>query len=237
VRLFQLVNFTLGLIVLLTFNYVARRVLHTPQFAAVVQAGELQIGEILIWLALPQIVLTPCPHRCCCATSMRACFWPAGCSHSRSAQHMATHITSDWYIADFLPSQLVQACAFPFIMPPLVLITTSLITPANAASGGALFNIVRSLAGTLGTAVAGAVLTVRERVHSAMILLHVQPGDIPNSALTGPGSAQAYVMACADTFGMLGLISIACIVLVLWLRETPVARPMRWVPSEGSEAR
>jgi hypothetical protein len=30
-------------------------------------------------------------------------------------------------------------------------------------------------------------------------------------------------MAWADTFGMLGLISIACIVLVLWLWETPVA--------------
>jgi hypothetical protein len=69
---------------------------------------------------------------------------------------------------------------------------------------------------------------VRERVHSAMILLHVQPGDIPNSALgsvSARASGQAYVMACADTFGMLGLISIACIVLVLWLRETPVARP------------
>jgi DHA2 family multidrug resistance protein len=241
VRLFQQVNFTLGLIVLLTFNFTLLGAYYIlPQFAAVVKGWrELQIGEILIWLALPQVVLTPLSAlllRYVDARLLLAC----GLFTFSVGASMATYITSDWYIADFLPSQLVQACAFPFIMPPLVLITTSLITPANAASGGALFNIIRSLAGTLGTAVAGAVLTVRERVHSAMILLHVQPGDIPNSGLGSVSvraSVQAYVMACADTFGMLGLISIACIVLVLWLRETPVARPVRWTPNEGSEGR
>ena len=230
VRLFSQVNFTLGLIVLLTFNFALLGAYYIlPQFAVVVKGWrELQIGEILIWLALPQLVLTPL-----CALLLRyvdarlliAC----GLSTFSVGAYIATYITSDWYIADFLPSQLVQACAFPFIMPPLVLITTSLITPENAASGSALFNIIRSLAGTLGTAVAGAVLTVRERVHSAMILLHVRPGDIPNSAVgsvSTRASEQAYVMACSDTFGMLGLIAIACIVLVLWLRETPVLRPL-----------
>jgi hypothetical protein len=72
-------------------------------------------------------------------------------------------------------------------------------------------------------------------VHSAMILLHVQPGDIPNSELRSVSvraSVQAYVMACADTYGMLGLISIACMVLVLWLRETPVVRPVRGCPTK-----
>jgi MFS transporter, DHA2 family, multidrug resistance protein len=195
---------------------------------------ELQIGEILIWLALSQIVLTPLSAlllRYVDERLLLAC----GLFTFSVGAYMATYITSDWYIADFLPSQLVQAFAFPFIMPPLVLITTSLITPANAASGGALFNVIRTLAGTLGTAVAGAVLTVRERVHSAMILLHVQPGDIPNSELrsvSARASVQAYVMACADTYGMLGLISIACMVLVLWLRETPVVRPVRECPTK-----
>jgi hypothetical protein len=73
-----------------------------------------------------------------------------------------------------------------------------------------------------------------------MILLHVQPGDIPNSAVGSVSiraSVEAYVMACADTFGMLGLLSITCIVLVLWLRETPVARPVRRTPNEGNEDR
>ena len=230
-RLFQRVNFTLGLMVLLTFNFTLLGAYYVlPQFAAEVKGWrELQIGGILIWLALPQIVLTPLSAlllRYVDARVLLAC----GLFTFSVGAYMATYITSDWYIADFLPSQLVQACAFPFIMPPLVLIATSLITPANAASGSALFNIIRTLAGTLGTAVAGAVLTVRERVHSAMILLHVQPGDIPNSALgsvSARATVQAYVMACADTFGMLGLISTACIILVLWLRETPVARPVR----------
>lgn len=235
-RLFTLVNFTLGLIVLLTFNFALLGAYYVlPQFAAVVKGWrELQIGEILIWLALPQLVLTPL-----CALLLRyidaRLLLACGLFTFAVGAHMATYLTSDWYIADFLPSQLVQACGFPFIMSPLVLITTSLVTPANAASGGALFNIVRSLAGTLGTAVAGAVLTVRERVHSAMILLHVQPGDIPSTAagsVSARASEQAYVMACADTFGMLGLIAIACIVLVLWLRETPIARPL--VGARGS---
>jgi DHA2 family multidrug resistance protein len=230
VRLFEQVNFSLGLIVLLTFNFALLGAYYVlPQFAAVVKGWrELQIGEILIWLALPQVLLTPLSAlllRYIDARLVLAC----GLFTFSVGAYMATYITSDWIIGDFLPSQFVQACAFPFIMPPLVLITTSLITPANAASGGALFNIVRSLAGTLGTAVAGAVITVRERVHSAMILLNVQPGDIPKSAagsVSARASAQAYVMSYADTFGMLGLIAIACLVLVLLLRETPVARPL-----------
>jgi DHA2 family multidrug resistance protein len=230
VRLFKQVNFTLGLFVLLTFNFAMLGAYYVlPQFAAEVKGWrELQIGQILIWLALPQLVLTPL-----CALLLRyidaRLLLACGLFTFSIGAYMATYITSDWIIGDFLPSQLVQACAFPFIMPPLVLITTSLITPANAASGGALFNIIRSLAGTLGTALAGAVVTVRERVHSAMILLNVQPGDIPKSAagsVSARASAQAYVMAYADTFGMLGLIAIACLVLVLLLRETPVARPL-----------
>jgi DHA2 family multidrug resistance protein len=230
-RLFRRVNFTLGLIVLLTFNFALLGAYYVlPQFAAEVKGWrELQIGEILVWLALPQLVLTPLSAlllRYVDARLLLAC----GLFTFSIGAYMATYVTSDWYIVDFLPSQLVQACAFPFIMPPLVMIVTSLLTPANATSVGALFNIIRTLAGTLGTAVAQAVLTVRERVHSAMILLHVQPGDVPNSALgsvSARASAQAFVMACSDTFGMLGLISIACIVLVLWLRETPVVRPTR----------
>jgi len=230
VRLFKQGNFALGLMVLLTFNFALLGAYYVlPQFAAVVKGWrELQIGEILIWLALPQLVLTPLSAlllRYIDARLLLAC----GLFTFSVGAYMATYITSDWIIGDFLPSQLVQACAFPFIMPPLVLITTSLVTPANAASGGALFNIVRSLAGTLGTALAVAVITVRERVHSAMILLNVQPGDIPASAVgsvSARASAQTYVMAYADTFGMLGLITIASLVLVLLLRETPVARPL-----------
>lgn len=230
VRLFKQVNFTLGMIVLLTFNFAMLGAYYVlSQFAAVVKGWrELQIGEILIWLALPQLLLTPLSAlllRYIDARLLLAC----GLFTFSAGAYMATYITSDWIIDDFLPSQLVQACAFPFIMPPLVLITTALITPANAASGGALFNMVRSLAGTLGTALAGAVITVRERVHSAMILLNVQPGDISKSAagsVSARASEQAYVMAYADTFGMLGLIAIACLVLVLLLRETPVVRPL-----------
>ncbi len=231
VRLFEQVNFSLGLTVLLTFNFALLGAYYVlPQFAAVVKGWrELQIGQILIWLALPQLVLTPLSAlllRYIDARLLLAC----GLFTFSVGAYMATYITSDWIIGDFLPSQLVQACAFPFIMPPLVLITTSLVTPTNADSGGALFNIVRSLAGTLGTAIAGAVITVRERVHSAMILLNVQPGDIAPSAagsVSARATGQAYVMAYADTFGMLGLVAIACLVLVVLLRETPVARPLR----------
>jgi DHA2 family multidrug resistance protein len=108
-----------------------------PQFAAVVKGWrELQIGEILIWLALlPQVVLTPLsalPLRYVDSRLLLAC----GLFTFSVGAYMATYITSDWYIADFLPGQLVQACAFSFIMPPLVLITTSLLTPANAARLG-----------------------------------------------------------------------------------------------------
>jgi MFS transporter, DHA2 family, multidrug resistance protein len=61
VRLFQQVNFTLGLIVLLTCNFALLGAYSLlPQFAAVVKGRrELQIGKILIWLAFLRAVVTP----------------------------------------------------------------------------------------------------------------------------------------------------------------------------------
>jgi DHA2 family multidrug resistance protein len=228
--LFRQINFTLGLCVLLAFNFALLGAYYVlPQFAIAVKGWrELQIGEVLIWLALPQILLTPLScflTRYIDARILLAC----GLFTFAIGAYLSTYIQSDWAIYDLLPSQLVQSCAFPFIMPPLVTITTSTLTPAAARSGSALFNIVRTLAGTFGAAIAGAVITVRERVHSALILLNVHPGDVTAAtagSIAGRASSQAYVMAYADTFGMLGLIALACLVLVPFLRPTAIARPL-----------
>jgi DHA2 family multidrug resistance protein len=231
VRLVTHINFTMGLVVLLTFNFAMLGAYYVlPQYATQVHNWrELQIGAILGWLALPQIVLSPLAAlllRYVDARVVLAC----GLAMFAVGARMATSITADWAMADFMPSQLVQACAFPFIMCPLVLIVTSSFQISEAASGGALFNIVRSFAGTFGTAIVGAVITVRERVHSALILLNVHAGTATPASLPSVAArarVQAYVMSYADAFGLIGLIAIATMVMLLLLRSTPVPLPSR----------
>jgi DHA2 family multidrug resistance protein len=231
VRLLRHANFSLGLCVLLAFSFALLGAYYVlPQFAATVKGWrELQIGQVLIWLALPQLLLTPLSCWLLRHVDARLVL-AAGLATFATGAIMATYVTADWAVADLLPSQLVQACAFPFIMPPLIVIVTSSLAPADAASGGALFNMVRVLAGTVGSAVTGAVITVRERVHSAAITAIVPPGSVAPGGVAGAAaraSTQAYVMAYADAFGMLALVAFACLLLVPLFRATPVARPGR----------
>ena len=119
-------------------------------------------------------------------------------------------------------------------MVPLLLISTSTMQPQDAMSGGALFNIIRTLAGTIGSAVMGAVITVRERVHSDLIVEHLVAGasatvqrqaDVGAAGLAAAATRQAYVMAYADAFGWLGMATLGGLLVVLFMRETRVFYP------------
>ncbi|MGK4422468.1 hypothetical protein ACSLVQ_29880, partial [Klebsiella pneumoniae] len=61
-------------------------------------------------------------------------------------------------------------------MMALLMISTAVLTPKDAIAGGTIFNVLRTLAGTVGSAVMSGILTVRERVHSAIIISSLSDG-------------------------------------------------------------
>jgi DHA2 family multidrug resistance protein len=218
-RLFLTKNFALGLLLIVAFSFTQQGPNYIlPQYALQVQGyREAQIGAILIWLAIPPLLLSPLAALSLLALDARVVL-AFGLALFVSGAGLTLHMTSEWVGADLLPGLAIQACAFPFILVPNLQISTSSLQLQDAPSAGALFNIVRTLAGSAAAAITGAVITIRERVHDALLLTHVPAGAVPD-AMAGEVAArartQAFVLAYADTYGLIALIALAAILLVL----------------------
>jgi MFS transporter, DHA2 family, multidrug resistance protein len=236
-RLFRVRNLTIGLLLIVVFSFTQQGPSYVlPQYAIQIQGyREAQIGAILIWLALPQLLLAPVVALALLALDARVVL-AFGLALFVSGAGLTLHMTSEWVGADLLPGLVIQACAFPFILIATLQISTSSLQMQDAPSGGALFNIIRTLAGNMAAAVIGAVITVRERVHDALLLTHVQAGAV-SAAAAGDVAArarnQAFVLAYADAYGLIALIALAAMLLILFAGEAKLYPP----PTSGRAAR
>lgn len=62
---------------------------------------------------------------------------------------------------------VVRALGLPFVITPLSAITTAGIEKEQTGSASALFNMMRNLGGSIGTAMLSTIVTQREQFHSA----------------------------------------------------------------------
>jgi len=142
----------------------------------------------------------------------------------------ATYIDSDWAILNLIPSQTLIACGQPLVMMGLLFTTTSVLQPQDGVSGATLFNVVRTLAGSVGGAIVTGVMTVRERVHSNTMVDHLVSGALPTmqgggtAALAGAVRVQATVMATADAYGMIGVVMVATMLMLFVTTEVRIAK-------------
>ena len=234
--LFRRPNFSIGLCLVAVFNIGLLGATYVePQTQMLIRALKpIQIGELFLLLAAPQLVVAP-------LTAFLMRFVDArllvGCGFAMGAlgAYLCTYVTSVWSGGDFLSPLLLQACGWPLAFTPLVFLTTSVLKPEDALSGGTMFNIVRTLAISAGPAIVGAVITVRERVHSVYLVQHLVPGRAVIdtrlaasglSALMSAERAQAYVLAFADTFGWISVLLVVGLVLVVFESEAPVTRKL-----------
>ncbi len=190
---------------------------------------ELQVGEVLIWAALIQAAvcaLGPPVLRRVDTRVAIACglvLVALGC-------RFATYIDSDWAILNLIPSQTLIACGQPLVMMGLLFTTTSVLQPQDGVSGATLFNVVRTLAGSVGGAIVTGVMTVRERVHSNTMVDHLVSGALPTmqgggtAALAGAVRVQATVMATADAYGMIGVVMVATMLMLFVTTEVRIAK-------------
>ena len=150
------------------------------------------------------------------------------------ADRLATFIDSEWVEVDVILSLLIASAAQVVILVPTTIVSTSVLKPQDALSGGTIFNIVRNLATSVGGAVIGGVLTVRERVHSFYITGHLVAGAPLTVAREAPGGlgalatsvrAQATTQATADAFGWSAVALMAAFFVVMVLNPTPIPFP------------
>ncbi len=207
---------------------------------------DIQIGDVLNWIALPQIVLVPMVALLVRWIDARLVL-VFGFAMIALGSWMDTGITHDWAGGDFLPSQGVEAIGLAFAITALIVHAISHITPPQAAAIAATIQISRLMGAEIGSAVIQTFVRVREQTYSNLIGLHVSGGSAATEGIatqlaapfgsrpTGLGDPaaqgfgalaamvqrEAYVLSYIDAFWLIAWVSLAGIVLILFLRQSP----------------
>lgn len=221
----------------------------------------LEVGDALLWIALPQFLLAPLIGTLLRHVDPRLTLG-AGFAAVGAACWLASHLTADWVSGDFLPSQILQAFGQSFAMTSLIFFNIRNLNPAYILSLGALLQVSRLLGGELGTAFVQTFVRVREQVHSFTLGLNVPAGDpdvvrrlagtaarVAGQSVGGPEAAeravallartvrsQAYVLATIDGFVVIGWLLVVGLLFIALLRPAPVPAEVAASPPPAGAA-
>jgi len=220
-----------------------------PQYLTTLQNyRELEVGSVLIWIAMPQFLLAPVV-----ATILRFVdpritlglgFFLVGL-----ACLMGTQLTDQWAVDDFLPSLIIQAVGQSFALTSVVWFALKHLQPTEALTFGAVLQTGRLFGGELGLAFIQTLIRTREQTYSNLVGLHVvtgaysvvtrleQYGAAVFGRSIGDAAAQAraisllaqtlrrqaYVLAYIDGFMIMGVGVIAGLLLMIFLRSPPAS--------------
>jgi DHA2 family multidrug resistance protein len=133
---------------------------------------ELQVGSVLLWIALPQLAIV-IPLGALLKRVDGRWVLAVGAVLICIACLMATELTSAWATDDFLASQILQALGQSFALTALIVLAVQSMNPADVLTIGALLQMSRLFGGEIGTAFMQTFVRIREQVHSNLIGLHV----------------------------------------------------------------
>jgi DHA2 family multidrug resistance protein len=204
-----------------------------------------QIGSVMAWTGLPQLILIPLVPRLMRRIDTRAIAF-VGLMIFAYSCFMNTAMSPD-YAGDqlFIPN-IVRAIGQAMVLTPLTSVTTGDIAPQDAAAASGISNMFRNLGGAIGTAVLATVITKREQFHSNIIGQSVTPGreevrdriaqmtdyfmargvsdpaGAHQQAIVALGNAvkhQALVMGFGDTFAVLAAVLVFAALAVTLTRK------------------
>ena len=208
-----------------------------------------QIGQVLAWTGLPQLVLIPLVPLLMKRFDTRFVAF-TGLLLFAASCFMNTTMSLD-YAGDqlFLPN-IVRAIGQALVLTPLTSVSTADIAPQDAAAASGISNMFRNLGGAIGTATLATFITKREQFHSNIIGLSVTSArDEVNARITQMtgyfqahgitdaavakhqaiivlGNAvrrQALVMGFSDAFALIGIVlALAAVILLLTKRPKHV---------------
>ncbi len=127
-----------------------------------------QIGELFMWMGLPQLAIIPFVPRIMRWVDPRLLI-AFGVAVFAASCFMNTSMSAGTAGPQLRWAQMVRALGQPFILSPLASLATAGIAPAEAGSASALFNIMRNLGGSIGIAALSTLITMREQYHFSVI--------------------------------------------------------------------
>lgn len=217
-----------------------------PQYLSRIQGyNSEQIGMVLAWTGLPQLLLIPLVPRLMQRFDARIIIG-VGFVLFAASNFMNIYMTNDYGSDQLLWPNIVRAIGQALVLAPLSAVATAGIEAENAGSASGLFNMMRNLGGAVGIALLQTVLTKREQYHSNVLMQSVSVfeqatrtrleqltqyfinhgvldrADASHRAYVAIGHTvqkQAYILAFSDTFYLLGVALIVALIAVLFLKK------------------
>lgn len=210
-----------------------------------------QIGQVLAWAGMPQLLIIPfvpwllkrCEARVIVCTGLTvfavSCF-------------MNTHLSANDGGQQFLSANVVRAVGQAILITPLTTIAMSTIGLSDSAAASGLYNMLRNLGGAVGTAALATLISKREQFHSNIIGQSVTPYDLTDQAflekmqgyfqlhglpdahrayhqaeivLGSLVSQQALIMAFSDAYYVMGVLLLAAAGIVALTRPNHTRHP------------
>jgi DHA2 family multidrug resistance protein len=204
-----------------------------------------QIGMVLAWTGLPQLVLIPLVPRLMKRFDPRLVIG-VGFTLFGGSNFLNIYMTNDYAADQLFWPNVIRALGQALVFAPLSAVATGGIEAENAGSASALFNMMRNLGGAIGIAALQTLLTKREQYHSNVLMQSVSMFeqatrtrldqltqyfmshgvidrvDAAHHAYVAIGKIiqkQAFILGFSDTFYLLGVSQIVALVAALMLTK------------------
>jgi DHA2 family multidrug resistance protein len=205
-----------------------------------------QIGMVLAWTGLPQLVLIPLVPRLMQRFDARLIIG-AGFVLFAASNFMNIYMTPDYASDQLFWPNVVRAVGQALVFAPLSAVATAGIEAENAGSASGLFNMMRNLGGAVGIALLQTLLTKREQYHSNVLMQSVSlleqatraridkltqyftshgvadHAEATHRAIVAIGKTvqkQAFILAFSDMFFLLGVALIVALAAALLLKKS-----------------
>jgi MFS transporter, DHA2 family, multidrug resistance protein len=205
-----------------------------------------QVGMVLAWTGLPQLVLIPFVPSLMRRIDTRLLV-AVGFALFATSCFMNLWISLDYSGDQLFAPNLVRAVGQALVMTPLSALATGGIERAFAGSASAMFNMMRNLGGSIGIAALETFVTKREQFHSNVITTHVSlvneatrqriaalqgyfmangtsdAGTAWHAAVVQIGRtvrAQSYLLAYSDAFFLMGAALLVALVTSMGMRKS-----------------
>src|SRR5271169_5983667 len=204
-----------------------------------------QIGAVLAWTGLPQLVLIPLVPKLMQRFDTRY-IAITGLLLFATSSFMNIWMSLDYSGDQFWLPNIVRAVGQALTLAPLSSVTLGSVAPQDAPAASGISNMMRNLGGAIGTAVLATIVTKREQFHSNIIgqsvdlgreevrsriaqmtdyfLAHgvSDPAAAHQQAIIALGNAvkrQALVLGFSDTFAVIGVVLVLAAIAILSLRK------------------
>jgi DHA2 family multidrug resistance protein len=208
----------------------------------------LQIGEVIIFLGLPQLLVIPLVPKLMQRFDARIIIG-VGILFFGGSSFFTSHLDSNFAGPQFHIPLIFRALGQPLIMVPLSSVSTAgMASGRERGSASALFNMMRNIGGSIGIAGLSTLLSVRERFHSERIgesvtafsgafqerMQHtadffLSQGSDPYSAhlravgaIGGAVRRQAFFLAYSDCFLALGCVLLSSAVALFFMKKARI---------------